>query len=66
MLDAAVGRHLSYLYAMAGRFDEARELERQAAPVLEEAQVESLSWGSLGASSRAKLLMGDVDGAAPT
>ena len=64
VLDAAVGRHLSYVYAMAGRFDEARALERQAAPVLEEAQVESLSWGSLGASSRAKLLTGDVDGAA--
>jgi hypothetical protein len=64
VLDAAVGRHLSYLYAMVGRFDESRLLETQAAPVVDEAQVESLSWGSLGASSRAKLLMGDVDGAA--
>jgi hypothetical protein len=64
VLAAAVGRHLSYLYAMVGRFDESRSLEHEAAPVLDEAQVESLSWGSLGASSRAKLLMGDVDGAA--
>ena len=63
VLEAAVSRHLSYLYATVGRFDEARELERRAAPILEEAQVESMSWGSLGASSRTKVLLGDVAGA---
>jgi predicted ATPase len=63
VLEAAVGRHLSCLYAMAGRFDESRALEDEVAPVLDEAQVESLSWGSLGASTRAKRLMGDLAGA---
>ena len=63
VLEAAVDRHLSLLYAMAGRFEEARSLELHAGPVLEEADLESLSWGSLGASSRTKILLGDVAGA---
>jgi tetratricopeptide (TPR) repeat protein len=63
VLWAAVGRHVSLLYAMAGRFDEARALEQEVSGVLEDAAVESLSWGSLGASSRMKILVGDIAGA---
>ena len=63
VLEAAVGRHLSLLYAMAGRFEEARSLELTVAPVLENARVMTLSWGSLSASARTKMLLGDVAGA---
>ena len=63
VLQAAVGRHLALLYAMAGRFDDARSLELEVAPVLEDAGLESLSWGSLGASARTKILLGDIGGA---
>ncbi len=62
-LEAAISRRLSELFAMAGRFEESRALERQARGVLEEAQLESLTWGTLGASARAKILMGDRTGA---
>jgi class 3 adenylate cyclase/tetratricopeptide (TPR) repeat protein len=60
---AAIERNLGLLCAMAGRFDEARELEARAAPVLDEAWVESASWGSMSSASHAKKLMGDLAGA---
>ena len=63
MLEAALLRHRSVLLAMAGRFDESRECERKAGPVLEEAGVESLSWGSLDHASYACALAGDREGA---
>jgi tetratricopeptide (TPR) repeat protein len=61
---AAIERQLGLLFAMAGRFDEAREYEAKAAPVLDEAWVESASWGSMSSTSAAKRLMGDLAGAA--
>ena len=48
---------------MAGRFEEARSLELMVAPVLEQARVMTLSWGSLSASARVKMLLGDIAGA---
>jgi tetratricopeptide (TPR) repeat protein len=64
VLQAAITRHRGALLAMAGRFDESRECGRWADPILDEAGVESLSWGSLGSASYARFLAGDVDGAA--
>jgi class 3 adenylate cyclase/tetratricopeptide (TPR) repeat protein len=63
VLEAAIGRRLAELLAMAGRFDEARDYLASAAPMLDEAWVESASWGSLGSSSRARRLIGDHEGA---
>jgi class 3 adenylate cyclase/tetratricopeptide (TPR) repeat protein len=63
VLEAAIGRRLAELLAMAGRFDEARDLLTSAAPVLDEAWVESASWGSLASAARARELMGDREGA---
>jgi class 3 adenylate cyclase/tetratricopeptide (TPR) repeat protein len=60
---AAIERNLGCVYAMAGRFEEARECEARAAPVLNEAWVESASWGSMSNASAAKRLMGDLAGA---
>jgi predicted ATPase len=64
ILQAAIIRHRGSLLAMAGRFDESRECGRWADPILDEAGVESLSWGSLGSASYARYLNGDVEGAA--
>ncbi len=63
VLTAAVTRHLGALLAMAGRFDEFRSCEARSAPVLDEAAVESLSWGSLSAGAYGKMLAGDYEGA---
>jgi class 3 adenylate cyclase len=63
VLEAAVSRQLSLLYAMGGRFEESRAIENRVATILQEASVESLSWGSLGAAARAKFVMGDIAGA---
>jgi class 3 adenylate cyclase/tetratricopeptide (TPR) repeat protein len=63
VLEAAIGRHLAVLFAMGGHFDEAREYLASAAPVLDEAWVESASWGSLSTAAHARRLMGDDDGA---
>jgi hypothetical protein len=62
VLEASVLRHRSVLLAMAGRFDESRECERKAGSVLEEAAVESLSWGALDMASYACKLAGDREG----
>ena len=51
------------LLAMVRRFDEAPEADGEAGPLLDDAGVESLSWGSLGSGAYAKLLMGDREGA---
>jgi tetratricopeptide (TPR) repeat protein len=63
VLQAAITRHRGALLAMAGRLDEARECGRWADPILDDAGVESLSWGSLGSASYVRFLAGDVDGA---
>jgi tetratricopeptide (TPR) repeat protein len=63
VLEAAIGRRLAELLAMAGRFDEARDYLARATPVLDEAWVESASWGSLASACRARRLMGDHEGA---
>ena len=39
------------------------QCDRRAGPILDEAGVESLSWGSLGSASYTKLLTGDREGA---
>jgi class 3 adenylate cyclase/tetratricopeptide (TPR) repeat protein len=64
VLQAAISRYRSLLLAMAGRFDESRACELQAAPILDEANLESLSWGSLGTAALAMRISGDLDGAA--
>jgi tetratricopeptide (TPR) repeat protein len=63
VLEAAIGRRLAELLAMAGRFEETRDYLARAAPVLDEAWIESASWGSLASASRARELMGDYEGA---
>ena len=64
VLEAAVGRHLS-LPVRHGRPIRGGALARAARPrrCSRRPSVESLSWGSLGASSRTKMLIGDVAGA---
>jgi tetratricopeptide (TPR) repeat protein len=62
-LEAAVSRLISVLLAMAGRFDEAREVERRATPLLEEKALKALSWGSLDMAAYGSRLAGDVAGA---
>jgi len=63
VLEAGIKRHLAVLLAMCGRFDEACEYLESAAPVLDQAWVESASWGSLGSAAHARRLMGDEAGA---
>jgi class 3 adenylate cyclase/tetratricopeptide (TPR) repeat protein len=63
VLEAAVLCHRSVLLAMAGRFEEWRDCERRAGPVLREAAVESLSWGPLDHAAYACRLAGDREGA---
>jgi DNA-binding SARP family transcriptional activator len=62
-LGAAVGRSLSALYAMAGRFDEAREQLDRSGPILDELNVEAQSWIYRQAAAEAKELIGDRAGA---
>jgi predicted ATPase/class 3 adenylate cyclase len=64
VLQAAMTRYRSLLLAMAGRFEESRACERTARPILEEANLESLSWGSLGTAASAMRISGDLEGAA--
>jgi tetratricopeptide (TPR) repeat protein len=56
-------RHLGLLYAMAGRFEDARESESKAARVLEEGRLETTSIAYLTHSAEAKELLGDRAGA---
>ena len=63
VLEAALLRHRSVLLAMAGRFDESRECEGKAGPVLDDAGMESLSWAALDMASYACKLAGNREGA---
>jgi class 3 adenylate cyclase/tetratricopeptide (TPR) repeat protein len=63
VLDAVIARHLSSLYAMAGRFDDAREAWEHAGRVLDEANMTVTSWVSAMHSALAKELAGDRGGA---
>jgi class 3 adenylate cyclase/tetratricopeptide (TPR) repeat protein len=63
VLGAVITRHLSSLYAMAGRFDDARESWEGASRVLDEANMVVSSWVSHIHSSMAKELAGDRAGA---
>jgi tetratricopeptide (TPR) repeat protein len=62
-LAAAIMRHLALLYAMAGRFEDAREYESKAALVLEEGRLETTSIAYLVVSADTKELLGDRAGA---
>jgi DNA-binding SARP family transcriptional activator len=62
-LAAAIMRHLGLLYAMAGRFEDAREYESRAALVLEEGRLETTSIAYLVVSADTKELLGDRAGA---
>jgi class 3 adenylate cyclase/tetratricopeptide (TPR) repeat protein len=44
LLAASIGRHLAYALAMAGRFDDARAHFEASAPVLDEANLQNLTW----------------------
>src|SRR5262249_5147756 len=63
VLDAVIARHLSWLYAMAGRFDDARESWEWASHVLDEANMVVSSWVSQMHAAGAKELAGDIAGA---
>jgi tetratricopeptide (TPR) repeat protein len=63
VLDAVLARHLSSLYAMAGRYDDARTCWERGSLVLDEANILSSSWVSLLHSAGAKELAGDRAGA---
>jgi class 3 adenylate cyclase/tetratricopeptide (TPR) repeat protein len=62
-LTAAISRHLGLLYAMAARFEDAREHESKAAQVLEESQLHTTSLAYLPVSADTKTLLGDHAGA---
>jgi class 3 adenylate cyclase/tetratricopeptide (TPR) repeat protein len=62
-LAAAIMRHLGLLYAMAGRFEDARDYESKAALVLEEGRLETTSIAYLVVSADTKELLGDRAGA---
>jgi DNA-binding SARP family transcriptional activator len=63
VLDAAIARVLSSLYAMACRFDEARACWEQAALVLDETNTLTHSWATRAHAAHAKELAGDRAGA---
>jgi tetratricopeptide (TPR) repeat protein len=63
VLDAVLTRHLSSLYAMAARFDDAREAWEQAGRVLDQANMVVTSWVSAMHSAVAKELAGNRAGA---
>src|SRR5262249_46808394 len=63
VLAAVITRHLSSLYAMACRFDDARQSWEAASRVLDEANILVASWVSHIHSSMAKDLAGDRAGA---
>jgi DNA-binding SARP family transcriptional activator/tetratricopeptide (TPR) repeat protein len=62
-LEAIVGRCLSMLLAMAGRFEEAREHSRRSGLVLDELNHRPGSWIYRTVAAEAKELLGDVAGA---
>jgi class 3 adenylate cyclase/tetratricopeptide (TPR) repeat protein len=62
-LAAAIMRQLGLLYAMAGRFEDAREYESRAARVLEESRIATTSFAYLTVSADTKVLLGDRAGA---
>ena len=62
VLVAVITRFLSVLFAMAARFDEARELGRTSSLVLDELNLNSY-WVYRGATAEAKELAGDRAGA---
>jgi tetratricopeptide (TPR) repeat protein len=62
-LAAAIMRHLGLLYAMAGRFEDAREYESKAARVLDESSLHTTSVAYLTHSADTKELLGDRAGA---
>jgi class 3 adenylate cyclase/predicted ATPase len=62
-LEAAITRHLGLLYAMAGRFEDAREYESKAAKVLEQGRIATTSLAYLTVSADTKVLLGDREGA---
>ncbi len=62
VLAAVITRFLSVLFAMAARFDEARELDRTSSLVLDELNQNSY-WVYRGATAEAKELAGDRAGA---
>jgi tetratricopeptide (TPR) repeat protein len=62
-LEAAIMRQLGLLYAMAGRFEDAREHESKAAQVLEQGKLRTTSLAYLNLSADTKVLLGDRAGA---
>jgi class 3 adenylate cyclase len=62
-LSAAIMRLLGLLYAMAARFEDAREYESKAALVLEEGRLYTTSFAYLTYSADTKELLGDRVGA---
>ena len=63
VLKAAITRSLSLCYAMAGRFDEARDLVRQSSLVLDELNQRTVSSVFQRTAAEAKELIGDRAGA---
>jgi tetratricopeptide (TPR) repeat protein len=63
MLEAVAMRSLSALFAMAGRFDEAREHLRTSSLVLDESDALTPSWAYRRIAAEAKELAGDRAGA---
>jgi tetratricopeptide (TPR) repeat protein len=63
VLDGVIARHLSSLYAMAGRLDDARDSWEYGARVLDKANMVVTSWVSAMHSAVAKDLAGDRRGA---
>ena len=63
LLAAILERFLSFLYAMAGRFDEARDALRTSGPVLDDMRHDTNVWIYSWAAAGARELLGDYAGA---
>ncbi len=63
MLEAVITRNLAALYAMTGRFDEAREALHASSDVLDELNIVTATWAHRWSLAEAKDLLGDRAGA---
>jgi DNA-binding SARP family transcriptional activator len=63
VLEGVITRFLSVFFAMAGRFDEARELVQRSSLILDELQLLTPSWVFRRYAAEARQLLGDLAGA---